>query len=106
VQQTSILYFEFTTQHALFPGAMVEIQIPEGLKLPVASSMKVIAKASSDSAFQYSCDAKEATIVDARAGKVQLKDFILGSVREGPYTFAFGIEGITNQVSVKDAGGF
>jgi len=98
VQIKSLLYIEFITEHNLYNEGSVEIIVPPLLKLPAVDSKIDVTP------LEGSTRAKEAFIKDEFT--VRIENFVQVEVNEAPFTYKFGLSGIENQISAKDAGAF
>ena len=95
----------FTSTHDLFPGSKIVIKLPDGLKLPtVGTQIEVYGLPTPSSGTVSSIQATTATVLASNS--IEVLDFVQHSIREAPYQFWFAVQGIENQISAKDAGGF
>lgn len=82
----------------MYNEASIEITLPDLLKLPeVGSKIDV-------TPLEGSTRAKEAIIKDEKT--VRIENFVQVEVNEAPFVYKFGLSGIENQISAKDAGGY
>ena len=95
VQQSSLLYVEFSVGSDIYEGAKVTIQLPSDVVLPPeGTTLNLFGLTTPSSGADLSTDATYATV--KRLNEIEILDFITTIVKPAGFQFKFAVEGINN----------
>lgn len=99
------MYVEFAVGSEIYVGAKVTIQLPIDMQLPPeGTNLNLYGLTTYSSGAELSTDATFATV--RRSNEIEIIDFITTTNKPANFEFKFAVEGIENQRSARDAGGF